>query len=155
MSPEQARGKPVDRRADIWAFGCVLYEMLAGRRAFDGETVTDVLGAIVHKEPDLAQLPANAPAPLRTLLQQCLQKDASRRLQSIGDARIALQEFLEHPSAASGEARTGAAAADAPGCRGPRPIAAAAARAWRPAGRTAARPSRRLQPSRSAASRST
>src|SRR6185503_14820073 len=99
MSPEQARGKPVDRRADIWAFGCVLYEMLAGRRAFDGETVTDVLGAIVHKEPDLAQLPASVPPSLRTLLQQCLHKDASRRLQSIGDARIAPQEFLEHPSA--------------------------------------------------------
>jgi serine/threonine protein kinase len=99
MSPEQARGKPVDRRADIWAFGCVLYEMLAGHRAFDGETVTDVLGAIVHKEPDLARLPANVPQPLRTLLQQCLQKDASRRLQSIGDARVALQEWLEHPDA--------------------------------------------------------
>ncbi len=100
MSPEQARGKPVDRRADIWAFGCVLYEMLAGHRAFDGETVTDVLGAIVHKEPDLARLPANVPEPLRALLQKCLQKDASRRLQSIGDARIALQEWLEHPTAA-------------------------------------------------------
>jgi serine/threonine-protein kinase len=101
MSPEQARGKPVDRRADIWAFGCVLYEMLAGERAFDGETVTDVLGAIVHKEPDLARLPPNTPAPLRELLQKCLQKDATRRLQSIGDARIALQEFLEHPRASA------------------------------------------------------
>jgi serine/threonine-protein kinase len=99
MSPEQARGKAVDRRADIWAFGCVLYEMLAGQRAFDGETVTDVLGAIVHKEPDLARLPAAVPARLRQLLQQCLQKDASRRLQSIGDARVALQEWLENPKA--------------------------------------------------------
>jgi serine/threonine-protein kinase len=99
MSPEQARGKAVDRRADIWAFGCVLYEMLAGQRAFDGETVTDVLGAIVHKEPDLARLPPAVPARLRQLLQQCLQKDASRRLQSIGDARVALQEWLENPKA--------------------------------------------------------
>ena len=129
MSPEQARGKPVDRRADIWAFGCVLYEMLAGHRAFDGETVTDVLGAIVHKEPDLARLPANVPQPLRTLLQQCLQKDASRRLQSIGDARVALQEWLEHPTAApprSGVAATGRrrflpwAAALVAGALGPR-----------------------------------
>ena len=101
MSPEQARGKTVDRRADIWSFGCVLYEMLAGRRAFDGETVTDVLGAIVHKEPDLASLPAHVPSRLRQLLQQCLQKDASRRLQSIGDARVALQEWLENPKEAA------------------------------------------------------
>jgi serine/threonine-protein kinase len=99
MSPEQARGKAVDRRADIWSFGCVLYEMLAGQRAFDGETVTDVLGAIVHKEPDLARLPASVPARLRQLLQRCLQKDVSRRLQSIGDARVALQEWLENPKA--------------------------------------------------------
>jgi Tol biopolymer transport system component len=106
MSPEQARGKPVDRRADIWSFGCVLYEMLAGHRAFDGETVTDVLGAIVHKEPDLGRLPAHAPPRLRRLLGQCLQKDASRRLQSIGDARVALQEWLENP----GEAEPGAPA---------------------------------------------
>jgi Tol biopolymer transport system component/predicted Ser/Thr protein kinase len=97
MSPEQARGKAVDRRADIWAFGCVLFEMLGGRRAFDGETVTDVLGAIVHKEPEIGKLPGAVPGRIRRLLQQCLQKDASRRLQSIGDARVALQEWLENP----------------------------------------------------------
>jgi serine/threonine-protein kinase len=99
MSPEQARGKTVDRRADIWAFGCVLFEMLGGRRAFDGETVTDVLGAIVHKAPEIDNLPAEVPGPIRRLLDRCLQKDASRRLQSIGDARIALQEWVENPNA--------------------------------------------------------
>ena len=97
MSPEQARGKPVDRRTDIWAFGCVLFEMLGGRRAFDGETVTDVLGAIVHKEPEIDKLPSSVPQRIRRLLEQCLQKDVSRRLQSIGDARIALEEWLENP----------------------------------------------------------
>ncbi len=99
MSPEQARGKPVDRRADIWAFGCVLFEMLGGRKAFDGETVTDVLGAIVHKEPEVDKLPADVPRRIRDLIERCLQKDQSRRLQSIGDARIALEEWLENPEA--------------------------------------------------------
>jgi Tol biopolymer transport system component/predicted Ser/Thr protein kinase len=97
MSPEQARGKAVDRRADIWAFGCVLFEMLGGRRAFDGETVTDVLGAIVHKEPEIGKLPAEVPGRIRQLIGRCLQKEPTRRLQSIGDARVALQEWLEHP----------------------------------------------------------
>ena len=99
MSPEQARGKPVDRRADIWAFGCVLFEMLGGRKAFDGETVTDVLGAIVHKEPEVDKLPADVPQRIKGLIGRCLQKDQSRRLQSIGDARIALQEWIENPEA--------------------------------------------------------
>ncbi len=97
MSPEQARGKPVDRRADIWSFGCILYEMLTGQRLFTGETATDVIGAVVHKEPDLEELSAKVPAQIRRLLERCLQKDANRRLQSIGDARIALQEWMEHP----------------------------------------------------------
>jgi serine/threonine protein kinase/Tol biopolymer transport system component len=97
MSPEQARAKPVDRRSDIWAFGCVLYEMLTGHRTFEGETVTDVLGAIVHKEPDLQALPAGTPRRIRHLLAQCLEKDVNRRLQAIGDARIAIQEWLENP----------------------------------------------------------
>ncbi len=101
MSPEQARGKPVDRRADIWAFGCILYEMLTGQRLFTGETATDVIGAVVHKEPDLDELSSKVPARIRRLLEQCLQKDATRRLQSIGDARIALQEWMENPEAES------------------------------------------------------
>jgi serine/threonine-protein kinase len=97
MSPEQARGKPVDRRADIWAFGCILYEMLAGQRLFTGETATDVIGAVVHKEPGFDELSSKVPTRIRRLLERCLQKDPTRRLQSIGDARIALQEWLENP----------------------------------------------------------
>jgi eukaryotic-like serine/threonine-protein kinase len=101
MSPEQAKGKPVDRRADIWAFGCVLYEMLTGKMAFDGETVTDTLVAIIKEEPDWSKLPAGTPARVRVLLQRCLQKDPKQRLRDIGDARISLDEVLsgaEDPS---------------------------------------------------------
>jgi serine/threonine-protein kinase len=92
MSPEQAKGRPVDRRTDIWAFGCVLYEMLAGKRAFEGETVTDVLAAVVRAEPDWSPLPTSTPDRVRELLRRCLKKDAKQRLQAIGDARIALDE---------------------------------------------------------------
>src|SRR5271156_2019323 len=94
MSPEQAKAKPVDRRADIWAFGCVLYEMLTGKMAFRGETVTDTLAAVIKEEPDLSQLPPSTPVRVRVLLQRCLQKDPKQRLQAIGDARIALEEVL-------------------------------------------------------------
>ncbi|MEO8055448.1 MAG: serine/threonine-protein kinase, partial [Acidobacteriota bacterium] len=72
MSPEQARGKPVDKRTDVWAFGCVLFEMLAGKRAFEGETVTDVLAAVLMKEPDWAALPERTPTKIRELLRRCL-----------------------------------------------------------------------------------
>jgi serine/threonine protein kinase len=94
MSPEQAKGKPVDRRADIWAFGCVLYEMLTGKMAFRGEAVTDTLAAVLKNEPDWSQLPAATPMRLRVLLQRCLQKDPKQRLRDIGDARISLDEVL-------------------------------------------------------------
>jgi tRNA A-37 threonylcarbamoyl transferase component Bud32 len=94
MSPEQARGKPVDRRADIWAFGCVLYEMLTGKRALEGETSSDVLAAVIRAEPDWNALPGNAPARIRELVRRCLVKDSKQRLQSIGDARIAIEEAL-------------------------------------------------------------
>jgi eukaryotic-like serine/threonine-protein kinase len=94
MSPEQAKGKAVDRRADIWAFGCVLYEMLTGRMAFSGETVTDTLAAVIRAEPEWSELPGSTPAPLRLLLQRCLQKDARQRLRDIGEARIGVDEVL-------------------------------------------------------------
>jgi eukaryotic-like serine/threonine-protein kinase len=94
MSPEQAKGKPVDRRADIWAFGCVLYEMLSGKVAFHGETITDTLAAVVRAEPDWSLLPAATPPRIRVLLQRCLQKDPRQRLRDIGDARISIDEVL-------------------------------------------------------------
>lgn len=97
MSPEQARAKVVDRRADVWAFGCVLFEMLAGSKTFGGDTIADVLGAVVHKEPEWSDLPAHTPPRIRRLLERCLRKDVDRRLQSIGDARVLLQEWQEHP----------------------------------------------------------
>jgi len=100
MSPEQARGRSVDRRTDIWAFGCVLYEMLSAQRVFGGETVTDVLGAIVHREPDWDSLPAETPRRIRALLHRCLRKDMDRRIQAIGDARVSIEEYLEDPEAA-------------------------------------------------------
>ncbi len=94
MSPEQARGKPVDRRADIWAFGCVLYEMLTGRKAFSGESVTDTLAEILKLDPDWSRIPANTPKTIRVLIQRCLKKDAKQRLQAIGEARITIEEVL-------------------------------------------------------------
>jgi len=100
MSPEQARGKAADRRADIWAFGVVLLEMLTGHKTFPGDTATDVLGGIVHKEPDWEDLPRETPAPIRTLLERCMRKDPSRRLHDIADARIVLEDYLEDPTAA-------------------------------------------------------
>jgi eukaryotic-like serine/threonine-protein kinase len=90
MSPEQARGKPVDKRTDIWAFGVVLYEMMAGRAAFAGETVTDLLAAIVSREPDWSQLPPTVPARVDRLLRRCLDRDARTRLRDIGEARVEL-----------------------------------------------------------------
>ena len=92
MSPEQARGQIVDKRTDIWAFGCVLYEMLTGRIAFKGDTVSDTIGAILRAEPEWDALPPATPAHVRLLLQRCLEKDPKRRLRDIGDARIELDQ---------------------------------------------------------------
>ena len=94
MSPEQAKAKTVDRHADIWAFGCVLYEMLTRKVAFSGKTVTDTLASIIKEEPDSNLLPAQTPMRVRVLLQRCLQKDPKQRLRDIGDARISLEEVL-------------------------------------------------------------
>ena len=94
MSPEQARGDTVDRRADIWSFGCVLYEMISGSRPFGGPTVSDVLAAVLRDEPDWQVLPAATPAPVRELLRRCLKKDPKQRLRDIGDARLVLDEML-------------------------------------------------------------
>ncbi|HEX7283706.1 MAG TPA: protein kinase [Vicinamibacterales bacterium] len=92
MSPEQAKGKPVDKRTDIWAFGCVLFEMITGRRAFDGEDVTDTIAAVVTREPDWSWLPAATTAGVRRLLSRCLVKDRKQRLRDIGDANHELAD---------------------------------------------------------------
>src|SRR5687767_10333586 len=106
MSPEQAKGKAVDRRADIWAFGVVLYEMLTGRRAFDGEDVSTTLAAVLMKDPEWTALPASTPPAVVTLVQRCLERDPKQRLRDIGEARL----LLANPQTMSGRS-----AAAAPG----------------------------------------
>src|SRR2546426_4177148 len=90
MAPEQARGKPADKRADIWAYGVVLYEMLTGQRMFQGETVTDTLAAVLTKEPEWNRVPPKA----ERLLRRCLERDPKQRLRDIGDARFLLEDDL-------------------------------------------------------------
>src|SRR5438132_14429387 len=97
MSPEQARGKPVDKRTDIWAFGCVLYEGLSGRRAFGGATSSDALAAVLEREPDWQALPHAIPASIQALLRRCLRKDPSLRHHDMADARIEMGEALIQP----------------------------------------------------------
>jgi serine/threonine-protein kinase len=99
MAPEQARGKPADRRADIWAFGVVLYEMLTGARAFAGETITEVAGAVIHKELDLSALPDGTPASVHVVLRGCLRKEPRDRIRDIGDVRLALDGAFDPPAA--------------------------------------------------------
>ena len=89
MSPEQARGQAIDRSTDIWAFGCVLFEMITGRLAFSGATISDTLAAVLERSPDWTALPAATPPPLRHVLERCLEKDPKRRWRDIGDVRIA------------------------------------------------------------------
>jgi eukaryotic-like serine/threonine-protein kinase len=108
MSPEQARGKAADRRADIWSFGCLLYEMLTGRKPFEGDTVSDTLAAVLRAEPEWEALPADTPAAIRRLLRRCLTKDTKQRLQAVGEARIAIEEAISGVRTEESSARVGA-----------------------------------------------
>ena len=101
MSPEQLRGRALDKRSDIWAFGCLLYEMLTGHQALGRETVSDTVAGILEREPDWRSLPAHTPARVRWLLRRCLEKDLNRRLHDIADARIELDEALSEPGESS------------------------------------------------------
>ena len=94
MAPEQVRGKTVDKRADIWSFGCVLYELLTGRRAFGGDDVGETLAFVITKEPDWSAPPADLPAPIRRLLRRCLEKDRNRRFADIADVRLDIEDAL-------------------------------------------------------------
>ncbi len=103
MSPEQARGQEVDKRTDIWAFGCVLFAMLTGRTPFDGDTLSDVIAATLTTDPDWTALPPDVPEPIRRVLQRCLQRDHRHRLRDIGDARADLDEPIRsHRTSAEG-----------------------------------------------------
>ena len=108
MSPEQARGRPIDRRADVWAFGCILFEMLSGERLFGGETTTDTLAAVMRREIPWEKLPAGLPQAVRLLLKRCLERDSKQRLRDLGDAALLLSEPAEAPAptaAAAGRGR--------------------------------------------------
>jgi hypothetical protein len=117
MAPEQARSKPVDKRADLWAFGCVLFEMLTGRQAFTGETVTDILASVVRAEPDWSSLPPGTPRPILTLLRRCLAKDPTQRLADASTARLEIDDAQRDPADAA------SAASVAPAPRGREPLA--------------------------------
>ena len=95
MSPEQARGKLLDKRTDIWSFGCVLYEVLTGRAASLGETVSDTLGKILERAPDFGLLPSDTPAVVEMVLTRCLEKNTKKRVRDIGDALLALEGAFE------------------------------------------------------------
>src|SRR5579863_4463793 len=97
MAPEQARGKRVDRRADIWAFGCLLYEMLTGKHVFAGETTSDILAGVIRAEPDWSAMPVSIPPRIAALLRRCLLKDPKQRLRDIGEARITIDEVIANP----------------------------------------------------------
>jgi serine/threonine protein kinase len=104
MSPEQAKGRPADKRSDVWAFGCVLYEMLTAKRAFEGEDVSDTLAFVITREPDWSALPPHTPVAVRKVLRRCLEKNRQRRLADIADAQFEIDEATQ-PAAAIEEAR--------------------------------------------------
>ncbi|MDZ4803844.1 MAG: protein kinase [Candidatus Eisenbacteria bacterium] len=120
MSPEQARGRTLDRRTDIWSFGCVLYECLSGRSLFAGETVSDTIAKILEREPDWSALPARTPERVRELLRRCLEKDPKKRRRDAGEIRHELDEILAGGLSASGSAVPAAAAASRGGSRSAR-----------------------------------
>src|SRR3954452_12464000 len=124
MAPEQAKGKPLDKRVDVWAFGCLLYEMLTARRAFAGEDVTDTLAAIVRADPDWSALPADTPVAIRTLLRRCLEKDRRERLPDMGAARLELKDVRAGARQAGSGSGSGSLVASVPAPR--------RARAWLP-----------------------
>ncbi len=126
MSPEQAAGKPVDKRSDIWAFGVVLLEMLTGKRTFDGETVSHVLASVLKDAPDFSRLPGDTPASIRMLLRRCLEKDRKKRLDSAAAARIEIDDALSGASAAPVVAASSHIGAVAPLWRRALPLAGAA-----------------------------
>ena len=102
MSPEQAAGKTADRRSDVWSFGVVLYEMLTGKRLFQGETVSHTLADVLRAGIDFKELPPSTPPAIRNLLKRCLDRDVKTRLQAIGEARIAIQKHLANPAGEAG-----------------------------------------------------
>src|SRR5690348_1563089 len=106
MSPEQARGQAVDERTDVWAFGCVLYEMLVGRPAFRGDHVSDILASVLAREPDFSEIPATVPPRLLDVVRRCLVKNPKQRWQAIGDLRVELEQIRAHPVVASAAARS-------------------------------------------------
>ena len=113
MSPEQAKGRPADKRSDVWAFGCVLYEMLTGKHAFEGDDVSDTLASILKGEPNWAALPSLVPSRIHQLLRRCLRRDSSRRLQAIGEARIVIADVLGgQPDDVSGSQSAGVRSSD-------------------------------------------
>ncbi|MEI6667506.1 MAG: protein kinase [Acidobacteriota bacterium] len=125
MSPEQARGRAVDKRTDIWAFGCVLYEMLTGQRAFPGEDVAEFIAAVLTREPDWIRLPAAMPPRIVDLLRRCLKKDPRERLRDIGDARAEIAEALAGPGAPNGPSPTAVPASSSHAASRRRPIVVA------------------------------
>ena len=106
MSPEQAKGRPIDKRADILAFGCVVYEMLTGKRAFDGEDVSEILARVIEREPDWSALPANTPPGIRRLLRRCLEKNVKERRRDAGDVIADIDDATTDSTSVVAEHRT-------------------------------------------------